>query len=444
MELHKYQLKIVDFILSHTNSILAVGMGLGKTISVLHAIEKDNPNTLLIVAPKRVAETVWIQEALKWGLVDIADKMILVAGTPSQRKSALLNESKPYKVIGRDNLKDVVGFSFKWIVIDELTGFKNVDSNRSKYLSTISREKAIGLTGTFIANGAIDVFGQSAAIFTPVNPLGDNFYRWRATMFYDAAPPKVKWKKWKLLKGITIDDVITPIKENIITLDSSDYLNIPELTSEIHYVSLSDEERSNYDMMQSFLMSDLGAVKSEEQKFSKLCTMCNGFVYTKQEDGLRLSARGSKSTKLDLIAEFLERAYSEGEQVLLFYAFIEEAIWLSEKLKDRGIPFCSVSNKRFKELWDNYEAGVLFAHPASAGHGLNLQDGGRLCVWSTLTFDYDLFAQANARLQRQGQRRAVQNHYFICKDTIEERQYSSLLKKDAEFNEFKELTKINI
>ena len=151
--------------------------------------------------------------------------------------------------------------------------------------------------------------------------------------------------------------------------------------------------------------------------------------------------RSAYSTKLDEVVAFVDQCAGEGEQVLLFYAFKEEKQWLEEKLKAAHLKFTDVKNPRFMQKWEDGEVDVLLAHPASAGHGLNLQNGGRICVWSTITYDFELWAQANARLARQGQQRGVQIHNFMAAKTVELKKYKALREKGVISNEFVELTK---
>ena len=177
---------------------------------------------------------------------------------------------------------------------------------------------------------------------------------------------------------------------------------------------------------------------NENQKFAKLQTLCNGFVYV--DDGVPV--RSEYSTKLDEVVDFVDRAVSEGEQVLLFYAFREEKVWLEEKMKKLHLKFTDVKDKRFMEKWNDGEVDVLLAYPASAGHGLNLhQSGARICVWSTIPFDMELWSQANARLARQGQSRNTQIHSFMAKNTVEKQKYLSLMKKSKVLQDFIDITK---
>lgn len=440
MRLHEYQNRIVAFLHQTPKAILSVDMGLGKTAATLTYVEQARPKDLLIVAPKRVAESVWLQEAEKWGYDDVASKMVIVRGTPKQRAKALADHDHPYKIISRDNLKDVYGWRTDLLIIDELTSFKSVQSKRTQAAMSIRATRKIGLTGTFLANGAIDIYGQCAAVDLRFGG-GLNFYAWRAMYFHDAvAGAGLQFQKWVLNKDITIERLLLDVRGCIFTLTAADYLEIPDVQHQWHRIELAQETRKAYDDLNAFLGFNLGdgtLTFDEGAKFAKLQTLCNGFVY--DENGAPV--RGKDSAKLQAVADFVAECAENGENVLLFYAYREEAVWLSEMLTRRGITFESVKKAGFVERWNAGKTQCLFAHPASAGHGLNLQKGGRVIVWSSLTYNYELYAQANARLARQGQTRNVQIHYFMAEDTCEWQMWHALQKKDKEQNEFLTLTK---
>ncbi|MBR0333310.1 MAG: DEAD/DEAH box helicase [Bacteroidales bacterium] len=442
MKLHNYQERIVSHIERHPNCILSVDMGLGKTAAVLAYIERAQPASVLIIAPKRVAETTWLQEAQKWGF-KCADKMTIAAGTKAKREKALRDKSKPYKVISRDNLGDLAWSDrFDLLVIDELTTFKNVQAARTKQVLQIVANKIVGLTGTFLANGAIDIYGQVAAVgLVQKFCAGLNFFSWRAMNFHDALQGSgLQFQKWTLNKDVTVEKLLAPIRAQIFTLTAADYLTIPPVSSMWHKVELASETRRAYDDLQAFLGFELDGCNltvSEGAAFAKLQTLCNGFIY--DESGVAI--RGKDSAKLDAVADFCDRCKAEGEKVLLFYAFREEAVWLKEMLDRRKIIAESVKKAGFLDRWNAGEIDVLFAHPASAGHGLNLQHGGRVIVWSSLTYNYELWAQANARLARQGQTRPVQIHYFASENTCEAAIWHGLQNKHKQQNEFLKLTK---
>ena len=457
MKLHEYQQRAVDFMKAHPRSILSVGMGLGKTTTVLHWLDWLRPQTAVIIAPKRVAETVWMQEALKWGLGWLYESMTIVKGTAAQRSKAWTDTAKPIKIVGRDNIGDLFKdkghpnnptMAFECVVLDELTSFKSVSSKRTQHVFNLSRlaKWSVGLTGTFLANGAIDIFGQMAAV-----GLADDlrsFWSWRARYFRDVmAGSGMAWHKWRLV--VPLDEVLRQVKSDIFTLDSRDYLDIPPVSLVHHPIPLYEDELERYEILDAFLGCDIdgvGVSVKEDAKFMKLQTLCDGFVYTGdtfEEDGFYDHVvRGTHSAKLEAVADFCERCVNENEHVLLFYAFRAECEWLREMLKDRGVATMEVRERGAIDRWNAGDFdGVLLAHPASAGHGLNLQSGGRILVWSTLTYNYEYYAQANARLARQGQRLAVQIHVFTAERTVEYGKQKALERKDREQGQFLEMTK---
>lgn len=436
MELHEYQIRAAQFIATHANCILSVDMGLGKTAAVWSYIREAQPCRVCIVAPKRVAENTWKQEAEKWGWNDIAERCAIVSGTPKNRKAALQDESKPYKIVSRECVKEVQGWSFDLLVIDELTSFKNPESKRTRSVCSIHAERKVGLTGTFLANGAIDIYGQCAAVGIR---FGFNFYAWRATYFRDALQGSgLAFHKWKL--AVPLEQVLQPITDKIFTLTASDYLSIPPVSHIRHDIALDADTMAAYRDLDAFLGFNLNGdtlTVEEGAKFAKLQTLCNGFIYDTNGNAVR----SAYTAKLTAVADFVSDCRDAGEPVLLFYAFREEAIWLQELLSERGVRCESVQRAGFMERWNAGETECLFAHPASAGHGLNLQHGGRIIVWSSLTYNYEYYAQANARLARQGQMRKVQVHYFLTRDTCEPRVWTELQNKDKEQKEFLNRTK---
>ena len=431
MELHEYQKRAAQFIATHANCILSVDMGLGKTAAVCSYIREAKPGSVCIIAPKRVAENTWKQESEKWGWNDIAVRCAIVSGTPKKRRAALQDESKPYKIVSRECVKEVQDWSFDLLVIDELTSFKNIESKRTRSVYTIHAARKVGLTGTFLANGAIDIYGQCAAVGIR---CGFNYYAWRATYFRDALQGSgLAFHKWKL--AVPLEQVLQPIADKIFTLTASDYLAIPPVSHIRHDIALDADTMAAYRDLDAFLGFTLNGdtlTVEEGAKFAKLQTLCNGFIYDTNGNAVR----SAYSAKLTAVADFVADCRDAGEPVLLFYAFREEAIWLQELLSARGVRCESVQRAGFMERWNAGETECLFAHPASAGHGLNLQHGGRIIVWSSLTYNYEYYAQANARLARQGQTRQVQVHYFLTRDTCEPRVWTALQNKDKEQKEF--------
>lgn len=458
MILHEYQKRLANFIAKHKKCVISVDMGLGKTAAVLawldwyvkkmYLAKKEGatrfytrmPFRVLIIAPKRVAENNWLQEAEKWGFIELHERMTICAGTAKKRALSWSDDTKPIKIISRDNFKDYANAMADVLILDELTSYKNTGAARSKAVCSISANYKVGLTGTFLANGAIDIYGQAAAC--GLN-MGSNFYAWRATYFKDIlAGSGLAFQKWRL--SVPLEAVLEPIKREIFTLTASDYLEIPPVSHITHPVEMDEKTKKAIEELDAFLSASIGdevLTFDENQKFAKLQTLCNGFVYVETEEGETVVARNARSAKLEAVADFVADCKDAGEPVLLFYAFREEERWLIELLSERGVKAYSVRNSDFMSKWNEGEIDCLIAHPASAGHGLNLQHGGRVIVWSTLTYNYELFAQGNARLARQGQRQNVQIHFFVADDTCEKKAVTALLRKQREQDEFLKLTK---
>lgn len=446
LDLHEYQKRLANFIAKHPKSIISVDMGLGKTAAVLtwlnwfirlRIYKTSYCPRVIIIAPKRVAENNWLQEAEKWGLVELYKRMTICAGNAKKRGLSWSDATKPIKICSRDNYKDFAGKKADVLIIDELTSFKSPDAGRSKAIQSIDAPIKVGLTGTFLANGAIDIYGQAAAVGLGFDNL--NFYAWRATYFRDVlAGSGLQFHKWKL--SVPLEAVLKPIRDNIFTLTAQDYLQIPEVSHITHKVEVGEEVRKAIEELDAFLSMELNGETmtfDENQKFAKLQTLCDGFVY----DDSGEAKRSERSEKLETVADFVADCVDAGERVLLFYAFRDEKDWLCELLKTRGVRVYDVTKRDFIGKWESGEIDCLIAHPASAGHGLNLQHGGRTIVWSTLTYNYELFAQGNARLARQGQRQNVQIHFFVADKTCEENALRALIRKNEEQNHFLNLTK---
>jgi SNF2 family DNA or RNA helicase len=432
MNLHRYQKRLANFIAKHPRAIISVDMGLGKTAAVLawmdwYARRKNYAIRGLIIAPKRVAENNWLQEAQKWGLVQLSDRMIICAGTPQKRTKAWNDTAHPIEICSRDNYKDFIGVVADFVVLDELTSYKNSEAKRTQAVASISAPVKIGLTGTFLANGAIDIYGQ--AIACGLDMHAHNFYAWRGAYFRDIlAGAGLAFSKWRL-RG-TLEELLQPIRENIFTLTAADYLTIPPVTHTTREVPMDEDTRTAINELDAFLCTRLNGevlTFNENQKFAKLQTLCNGFVYDENGE----PKRGERSAKLEAVADFVADCKDAGEPVLLFYAFREEAAWLAELLDARGVKWDSVKKAGFLERWNEHETDCLMAHPGSAGHGLNLQQGGNTIAWFSLPWSLELYTQTVDRLFRQGQKAGtVSVIHIAAKDTIDGRIVRALKDKD--------------
>ena len=407
-------------------------MGLGKTAAVLHWVQHTlqlyPAATFLIVAPKRVAETVWMQEAEKWEMWRVARNMQLVAGTPRQKEAAATSTA-PIKIVSRDNLKYFENRSFDVLIIDELTSFKNMKSQRTNAVKSIHATRKIGLTGTFAPNGLLDVYAQLAVLDIAPSDERD-FYAWRGRWFVDVnASTSLPYPRYVPRAGATEAAVLGDWARDIITLTTEDYLSLPQIQFNTIDVELTKSERKAYDDMVATLHFEMpGGLEDftvdEKARFAKIQTLCSGFVY--DTDGqfgeaggvVRIEGGGSK---IEAAVEFCRHAAAEGESVLMFYQYRESAVWFGEEAAKAGLRIASVKGSGVQWLrdWNAGNLDVLVANPASAGHGLNLQQGGHIVLWLELTYNYEYYAQANARLHRTGQLKPVQVWTLEAKDTVD-------------------------
>lgn len=431
MELYDYQLRMIERLKAGDNVCLSVGMGLGKTAAVLHYLEclrvsRGGRLAALIVAPKRVAETVWLQEAEKWGLSQLRSLMVLASGTAAKRRKALEDEERPVKVIGRDNVAELEGLTFDVLVIDELTSFKNMKAARTKAALRICARQRIGMTGTFAPNGMMDVYAQLAVL--GIAPPDDrHFYSWRGMFFEDVLRGKgLRFSRWQLRKGVSEAEVLGPWRKSILTLTTADYLRLPDIVHRRLPLELTKWEREAYDGMVAFLHFPIPDTCEEfavtdRQKLAKVRTLASGFAY--DSDGshgggaVRVKEGGSR---VRAAVEFCLSAREAGEAVLLFHVHRETADWFLSLAEAEGLKCARIGDSGWFEKWNGGELDVLVANPAGAGHGLNLQHGGHIILWMELTWNYEFWAQANARLHRTGQKEPVQVWRLVARGTVDE------------------------
>ena len=447
LKLAAYQRRAVEFLAGHPRAVLSMDMGLGKTVTVIEALNRLGVRRALVVAPKRVALTVWSQEAKKW---NDPNSWTVINGPPS-RRAALWKQKTARTVCSYEQLKEAPTLDYEAVVFDELTRLKHVTSKRFLYALGIRTTIRWGLTGTLLPNGAIDLFGQLAALHiyraTPLTRRGGKIHipeylHWRATYFEDLnAFSGLPFHRWRMLPPHTLETILEPVKELIFTLRAEDYAALPPQRFRYHPHTLTEQEVARYMDAKTLLRVETEEriiALNDKSTFQKLQTLCSGFIY--DPDTARAVWSGM-SSKLEAVADAIDGMVAEGEQVLLFYAFRAEADYLRSRLEKEGIRVATPDSPDFLSLWNNRAVDVLLAHPASCGHGLNLQQSGcRLAVWSSLTFDLELWLQANARLHRRGQTAPVDVHVFFGHRTVEEYALRSLQKKAGLLNEFKKTT----
>lgn len=433
---YDYQRTAMQWIIEKPHCGLFLDMGLGKTVSTLTALQQliddCEVSRVLVVAPKKVAETTWSTEAEKWehlrGL-----KVVKVLGTEKQRCLALNTPADVY-VTGRDNFVWLVGkyggqLPFDALVIDELTSFKSAKSERFKAMRTAlpSVGRVIGLTGTPAPNGLIDLWAQMYCIDRGER-LGKSVTRYRETYFETH-----KWNNIVVRCDIKrgCEDIIrNKIADICLSMQARDYLQLPDMITHTVKVELTAKTMERYNGFERDKVLEFTQEHGEEPAnvlansaaglMNKLSQFANGAVYDEDRNVHQVH-----DEKLDRLVEIVEAA--NGSSVLVFYQFKHDIPRIQEKLKGYRVRVYE-GEKDLKD-WNAGEIDVLLAHPASTAYGLNMQQGGHYIVWFGTGWNLEHYQQANARLHRQGQKHPVTVYKLICSGTVDERASAALESK---------------
>lgn len=429
-EPHSYQKFAIEYLKSHPVSALFLDCGLGKTSITLTAIEdmlhdSFEVRKVLVIAPVRVAKFSWPDEIKKWDhLSDI--RYSLAVGTEEQRIAALNADADIY-IINRENIqwlveKSGVPFAFDMVVIDELSSFKNHQSKRFKSLMKVRPlvKKIVGLTGTPSSNGLMDLFAEFK-ILDMGKRLGYFIGQYRNTYF---KPDKMNGPivySYKPLPNAE-NAIYEKISDITVSMKANEYLKMPELLTSNYVVELSNSEKKQYDKMKKSLVLEItdGEITASNAASlsNKLCQLSNGAIYDDEQNIVEIHDR-----KLETLEDIIESM--NGKPLLIAYWYRHDL----ERIKSR---FSVREIKTSEDIsdWNDGKIPVALIHPASAGHGLNLQNGGSTLVWFGLTWSLELYQQTNARLYRQGQKNAVVIQHIITKGTIDEQILKALQKKN--------------
>lgn len=438
--LHSYQRFGVKHIIENESAGLFLDMGLGKTVTTLTAIRELiyslEVSRVLVVGPKRVVESVWLQEAAKWehttGL-----SFSLVAGTPKKRKAALEVEADVY-LVSRDNvpwLCDQYGGSylpFDMLVLDELSSFKNHQSQRFKALKRVRKSvgRVVGLTGTPAPNGLVDLWAQ-VYLLDGGERLGHSIGRYREAYF---RPDKTNGSivySYKL-KGESANAAIyKAISDICISMKAEDFLDMPEKVIIDERVSFSPELKAKYKDFEKelvlSLLSELGekeiSVATAAALSNKLLQFANGAVYDEAK-----AVHEVHGLKLEALEEIREAA--NGRPLLVAVAFRHDAARILKKY-GKKVEARVLDSQRDIDDWNAGRVDMLILHPASGGHGLNIQHGSNYVVWFGLNWSLELYKQLIARLWRQGQKaKQVFVYRIISEGTLDDRVVRTLADKD--------------
>lgn len=417
---HEYQNFATNFILEHPVAAVFLDCGMGKSVISLTAIYNLMFNyfevgKVLVIAPLRVARDTWPSEIEKWDHLEGLTYSVVV-GTETERKEALKKPASLY-LINRENVdclvtKSGVPFDFDMIVIDELSSFKASSSKRFKSLLKVRPKvkRIIGLTGTPSCNGLMDLWAEFR-ILDMGERLGRFITGYRNNFFVPDKRNQQMIFSYKPKPG-SEDAIYRLISDITISMKSSDFLNLPPCMMNEVEVKLSDKERSTYDAFRKDMVVSLEDAEIDAENAAalsgKLLQMANGAIYNEDKVAMHIHDH-----KLDALEDLIEGA--NGKPVLVAYWYKHDLEGIQARFKVREIK----TSKDIK-AWNDGCIPVAVIHPASAGHGLNLQAGGSTLIWFGLTWSLELYQQTNARLWRQGQRDTVVIHHIITKDTIDE------------------------
>ena len=426
---HDYQQYAIDFIESHKTAAVLLDMGLGKTVITLTALndllfDRFEISRVLVIAPLRVARNTWPQEIGKWEHLKHLRYSVAV-GTEKERLAALQEQVSLY-IINCENVQWLVektNFSYDAIVIDELSSFKNWSSKRFKALMKVRplAKRVIGLTGTPSGNGLMDLFAEFKVLDMGAR-LGRFITKYRQDYFVpDKRNGQVVFS-YAPLPGAE-ERIYEKIADITISMKASDHLKMPKLIESEYTVKMRDAERKMYAAMCEQLVLQM---KGDEVTAAnagvlsgKLAQMANGAVYT--DDGMTLHIH---DRKLDALEDIIESM--NAKPLLVAYWFRHDA----ERIEKR-VPCVRLDSDESIDYWNRGEIPVALIHPASAGHGLNLQSGGSTLVWFGITWSLELYQQTVARLYRQGQSaNTVVVRHIIAEGTIDERILRALKRKD--------------
>ena len=428
---HDYQKYAINYIKSHPVSAVLLDMGLGKTSIALTAINDllydcFEVQKVLVVAPLRVARSTWPAEIEKWDHLKEL-KYTVAIGNEIQRKRALMKKAQVY-IINRENvewlvLRSGIPFDFDMVVIDELSSFKSYQAKRFKSLMKVRPKvkRIVGLTGTPSANGLMDLWAEFRLLDLGQR-LGRFIGKYRDDYFVPDKRNQQMVFSYKPKPGAE-EAIYRQISDITISMKNTDYLKMPELVMNEISVRLSEDEWRQYQTMKKEMVfslegKDIDAANAAALSV-KLLQMANGAIYDERGDVVQIHNR-----KLDALEDIIEAA--NGKPVLIAYWFKHDLKRILERF-----PGEQLDSEDSIRRWNNGKIPVALIHPASAGHGLNLQAGGCALVWFSLTWSLELYQQTNARLWRQGQKETVVIHHIIAKNTIDENVMAALAKKET-------------
>ena len=433
---HEYQRYVIDYIKKNPVAAVFLDMGLGKTSITLTALndllfDSFDVHRVLVVTPLRVARNTWSSEIKKWEhLQDL--QYSIVVGTEKERMTALEKRADIY-IINRENVQWLVEksgkkFDYDMVVVDELSSFKNHEAKRFRAFMKVRPKvkRIVGLTGTPSSNGLMDLFAEFK-LLDMGERLGRFIGAYRANFF---RPDKMNGPivySYKPIPGAE-NMIYNRISDITISMKATDYLKMPELVSSRYEVQMDDAEKQKYEEFKKDLVLEIedGEITAANAASlsGKLSQMANGAVYSDDLTVMQIHDR-----KLDALEDIIEA--SNGKPVLVAYWFKHDLTRITEGLRKLNVIYQNLDSDESIRKWNAKELQVGLIHPASAGHGLNLQSGGSTMVWFGLTWSLELYQQTVARLWRQGQtENTVVIQHIVTAGTIDERILKALEQKD--------------
>ena len=429
---YDYQQYAIDYIIRNKEAGIFLDMGLGKTVITLTAIDELMYNSfevkrVLVVAPLRVARDTWSGECGKWDHLKHI-KMSLILGDERERIRAI-NRNADIYVINRENLAWLIdhygkSFPYDMVVLDELSSFKDPSSKRFRKMKSVRQfvKRIVGLTGTPAPNGLLDLWSQ-IYLLDRGKRLGKYISAYRNEYF---VPDKRNGQVIYSYKPrpYAEREIYKKINDLCVSMKAADYIKMPDRVDNFIEVKMSDNEKRLYDRLERdtllpFSDGDIDAVNAAALA-TKLLQMANGAVYDENKN-----VKHIHNKKLEALEDLYEAA--NGKPVLIFYMYKHDRDRIKALI---GQDARELDSARDIADWNAGRIKAAIAHPASTGHGLNLQSGGSTIIWFGLTWSLELYQQANARLWRQGQKETVIVHHLVTKDTIDEQVMKVLQKKE--------------
>lgn len=436
-EPHAYQQHCITKAIENKKIGLFLDMGLGKTVTTLTVIKELKYNRFevrkaLIIAPKKVAEGTWTREKDKWEHTRML-RISQVLGSQAKRIRALNTPADIY-IINRENVTWLVDYyrnswPFDMVVVDESSSFKSHKAKRFKSLASVTNHinRMILLTGTPSPNGLDDLWSQ-VYLLDGGERLGKRYTQFRERYFDPGDRGNNVIYNYKAKPG-SEDSILRKISDICISMKAEDYLQLPEITYHEIPVELDAKSRRAYAELERKMVLELPedeeeiSVTSAAALSNKLLQLGNGAIYDEDRNYHEVH-----NCKIEAFMELIESL--QGKPALVFYNFQHDRDRILKALGGSRLRIRELKTTRDEDDWNEGKIDVLLTHPASSAYGLNLQQGGNHVVWFGLTWNYELYTQANKRLHRQGQKERVIIHHLVCTDTRDEDVMKALERKD--------------